>query len=348
MHEINFIDGKAQMMYVGEHAWHGLGHRLGDNPVTYEEVVAAVPALNTTYSKRPVYGSYDYVDDEGASRTKLIEVPNRALVVRDLDQKPIDVVGSKYEILQPGECFDFVDVMAGAENLVSYHTAGALRGGRIVWLAAELTSLTFAPVPGDEVQSYLVLVNGYDGSTPLLAMETTVRPVCANTVRAGLAEAKKRGKIISIRHTKNMRDKAEEARRVLGLATERIGTYIECMQYLAKKRINAAQQQDILDALFPVPEDEGRGRTIAMNKQTAVRNLSVSGLGTDIVGVKGTAWGLYNAVTEYTTHHMAVRTGVKKEAKDYDLKRRERLLDSSLFGTGDAINQKTLKLLVDA
>ena len=102
-HELDKIEGRVQMMYVGDRPWHGLGTRLGDNAVTYEDVVNAVPALNTTYSKRPVYGSYDYVDDEGGSRTKLIEVPNRALVVRDLDQRPIDVVGSKYEILQPGE-----------------------------------------------------------------------------------------------------------------------------------------------------------------------------------------------------------------------------------------------------
>lgn len=346
-HEIAFIDGKAQMMYVGPVPWHGLGTPC-DKAVTYAEVVEAVPALGTTYSKHPVFGSYAHIDSDGRYSQKMIEMPNRSLIVRDLDHRAIEVVGSGYEIMQPSECFDFVDVVAGPGNLVNWETAGVLRDGRLIFVCAEITSLTTEPVPGDPVRMYLVLINSYDGSKPMMAMETAVRVVCANTARAALADAKRRGKIISIRHTKNMRDKAEEAQRVLGIATERLGTYAECMHYLAKKRIDAAQTQDILDQLFPVPEDEGRGRTIAMNKHTAVRTLAMSGRGTEIVGVQGTAWGMYNAVTEYTTHHMSVRTGVKKEAKEYDRKRKERLLDSSLFGTGDAINQKALKLLVDA
>ncbi len=54
--------------------------------------------------------------------------------------------------------------------------------------------------------------------------------------------------------------------------------------------------------------------------------------GFELDGVRGTRWGLMNAVTEYLDHHSPARSDDAR-------------LNSAWFGNGDAIKQKTVELL---
>ena len=195
------------------------------------------------------------------------------------------------------------------------------------------------------------MIDGKDGRTNLMAFFTGTRIVCQNTANYAL-NARDKDKTVKIRHTRSAMSKLDEAKRVLGLAIDYAEVHAETMKSLAAKQINTAQWADLLDNLMPLPEVEdeekpGRSWTMTNNKREKLHELFESGVGTDIVGVRGTAWGAYNAITEYTTHHARVNAGDDK-APGYAKKRGERLLESSWFGNGDAINQKALSLLVGA
>tara|TARA_R100000664_G_scaffold34238_1_gene55546 strand:+ start:4553 stop:5593 length:1041 start_codon:yes stop_codon:yes gene_type:complete len=344
-HALDMSNGRANMMYVGNVPWHGLGKYVGDNAVTAEEAIVAA-GLDWSVGCQRVFAEYD---KDGSH----IELPNNYAVVRDDTKTVLGVVGNQYTPIQNTECFEFMDALAGPERLIRYHTAGSLHGGRKIWLLAELTNLTFAPVPGDEVQPYLALIDGKDGRTNLTAFFTGTRIVCQNTANYALGEAKKNGnKMVKIRHTPSAMGKIDEAKRVLGLAIDNAEVYAETMKGLARKQVNSAQWAELLDVLMPLPEvkDEekpGRSWTMTNNKREKLNELFETGVGTDIVGVRGTAWGAYNAVTEFTTHHARVNAG-DKNAKDYKRRRAERLLEASWFGSGDALNQKALDLLIAA
>jgi phage/plasmid-like protein (TIGR03299 family) len=342
-HEIDMSNERANMMYVGGVPWHGLGQYIGDEAVTAEDAIVAA-GLDWTVGCQHIYAEYD--QDESR-----IEIPDNFAVIRDDTKAVLGVVGNQFEPIQNKECFGFMDALAGPERLVRYHTAGSLQGGKKIWLLAELTNLTFAPVPGDEVQPYLALIDGKDGRTNLMAFFTGTRIVCANTASFAL-NARDKSKTVKIRHTRSAMSKLDEAKRVLGLAIDNAEVYAETMTGLAQKQINTAQWADLLDVLMPLPEVEdeekpGRSWTMTHNKREKLYELYESGVGTDIVGVRGTAWGAYNAITEFTTHHARVNAGDKND-QAYAGRRGERLLESSWFGSGNALNQKALELLIAA
>ena len=342
-HALDMSKGKANMMYVGGRPWHGLGRYVGDNAVTAEEAIVAA-GLDWDVGCQPLFAEYD----KDGSR---IEVPNNFAVIRDDTKAVLGVVGNQFEPIQNTECFEFMDNLAGPGRLVRYHTAGSLHGGRKIWLLAELTNLTFAPVPGDEVQPYLALIDGKDGRTNLMAFFTGTRIVCQNTANYAISAADK-DRMVKIRHTRSAMTKLDEAKRVLGLAIDNAEIYAETMKSLARKQVNTAQWADLLDNLMPLPEVEdeekpGRSWTMTNNKREKLNELFETGVGTDIVGVRGTAWGAYNAITEYTTHHARVNAGDKSDA-GYSKRRGERLLEASWFGSGAALNQKALDLLISA
>jgi len=343
-HELDMSNGRANMMYAGGTPWHGLGQHVGDEAVTAEEAIMAA-GLDFSVGLQKMYAEYDV---DGSQ----IEIPNNFAVVRDDTKSVLSVVGGKYTPIQNKDCFEFMDAIAGPGKLVRYNTAGSLHGGRKIWLLAELTNLTFEPVPGDVVKPYLALIKGHDGITPLTSFFTSTRIVCQNTANMALGEARKnKDTMVKIRHTQMAMNKVEEAQRILGLAVERAEQYGEVMQSLAKKQMNGLDWAVFLNDMFPVPEipegkDSSRAATIANKRHEQLTELFEAGVGTDIPGVRGTAWGAYNAVTEFTTHHAQTRTGVAKEDTNFDRARNESLLSSSWFGTGAKTNAKAMELLV--
>ena len=347
-HELDMSNGRANMMYAGGRPWHSLGEYVGEDAVTAEEAIVAA-GLDFDVKLFPLYCSMYGKDSETGNIGGLLPVPNNFAVTRMDTYSPLAVVGNKYTPIQNKECFSFMDAIAGPERLVRYNTAGSLFGGRKIWLAAELTNLTIEPVSGDVVKTYLVLMKGHDGVTPLMAFFTTVRIVCNNTANMALRNVK--GEMVKIRHTRTAMDKVGEARRILGLAVESSETYSEQLHALAKKQMNQAKWDDFLDNLLPLPELEdgketSRALTLAKKKRGKLTELFEAGIGTDIVGVRGTAWGAYNAVTEFTTHHAQTRTGISQDDPAYTRARAESLLKSSWFGSGAALNKKAQALLL--
>ena len=301
--------------------------------------------LDWTVSKRPLTTENRWGE--------LMPVPDKYVIVRDDNDHVLDVVGKQMTPLQNTECLEFMDHHAGPNKLLTYHTVGELRGGSRIFLVATLDNLVFEPTPGDPVYPYLVLFDGKDGNMRLLSFPMYKRPGCENEVAGMVLQAEAAGNLMSFKHTSQIRKRIDEAKRVVATTTQQVAAYSERMQYLARKRINSAQWEDLLDSVMPLPEmkDEdkpGRSWTMTNNKRELVTELFHSGRGTDIVGVRGTAWGAYNAFTEYTTHHARVNVGLDKNDRDYDRVRSERLLESTWIGSNKKLAHKVEKLLLEA
>jgi phage/plasmid-like protein (TIGR03299 family) len=305
------------MMYAGQTPWHGLGVYVGDENLLSEQAIE-MAGLDWKVAKAPIFANMvEPVDTHVAMR-------------RNTDGRILGVVGANYQPLQNAEAFSFLDSLV-EDGDMTYHTAGSLRDGQRVWMLGQIGSNEV--VPGDRVDDFILLHNSHDGSSSLRVLWTSVRVVCANTARMALSEGAGEG--VKIRHTKNMTKRVDESRKVLGIAKTAAQVQYEANLALAKKNISTQAWKDFLADLIP-DRDEGRN-TRRENVRDDLTRLFESGIGTDIPGVRGTAWGALNAVTEYTSHHSTVKTtkpGLRFE--------------NVMFGAGAKMNKRAAELLVAA
>jgi len=317
------------MMYTKEVPWHGLGTYVGEEAILSEEAIVKA-GLDWKVEKVPVIGLYD-----DGSEIHECMTDDFFFNVRTTDKKVLGAVQGRYTVLQNAEAFEFMDTLAGPKNLVRYHTAGSLKGGRNIWMLAEVMGLTVEPVPGDPTTPYILLVNGHDGRMPLKALFTSVRVVCQNTLNLALQTAEGG---ITIRHTGNMMEKIDEAKKILGFARTEAEKYKELADHLVKVAMSDDDFESFLDSLIPLAED--KPNTKRLNVRSEITDLWANGPGTEIIGVRGTAWNALQAVTNYNTHHRGVRG-----AKGSEKREQEKRLTSTWLGQGRKMNSRALELV---
>ena len=121
-HELEIVNGQAQMAYVGELPWHGLGTKVPADLTPDQFMVTA--GLDWEVKKEKL------VTPQGAI------VKNKEALVRTSDNTVLDVVGTGWNPVQNSEAFEFFHdyVMAGDMEM---HTAGSLKNGQLVWALAK-------------------------------------------------------------------------------------------------------------------------------------------------------------------------------------------------------------------
>jgi phage/plasmid-like protein (TIGR03299 family) len=312
------------MMYAKEVPWHKLGTYIGEEPLNATEAIVAA-GLDWDVEKRPLYVPTGIGGDPADG---VVEATGHWGVTRVSDDKVLGVVQGRYQIIQNKEAFAFMDSLTSSE--LKYETAGALKGGRKIWLLAEMPE-RIEPIRGDVTIPYLLLSNGHDGRTILNILPTTTRVVCQNTLNLALGNMRNG---VSIRHTGSMHDKLEEAQRVLGFARREVDAMAIVAAALAQKNVGVPEWEAFLDVMAPLPLKAGANPARANTVRESLTALFESGAGTDIPGVRGSGWGALQAVTDYTSHFRTTRGG------------REARLESVWYGSGNAMNQKALRTLI--
>ncbi len=185
-HELDNSTGIYSFAAVGgaASAWHGLGQSIerGDSIDT----ITQKAGLNWNANRAPVI--YNTADGRAMS------FDNQSVLYRSDTGAALGVVSeNRYNVHQPREIMEFFADFLN-DNGLSIETAGAVRGGRIVWCMAKLGPDYGFLMPGnDKVDSYIRLQTSFDGSRATDLVATTVRQVCANTMRMVDRDALERG-----------------------------------------------------------------------------------------------------------------------------------------------------------
>ena len=306
------------MAFHGVLPWHQMGTHF-EEPMTTEEAIAAAK-LDFTVSKEPVYRKLG---------GEFVEVEDRFITVNDFNQKVLGFVGNQYTPLQQREAFGFFEVFM-AETGARFETAGAIGNGERVWMLAKVPG-SFEPLLGDLVNRYVLLTNGHDGSLGVGVRFTPIRVVCQNTLTAAIAGTRS---TVSLLHTKGVKGRLEQAAMILREMNAHFAAIGERFQQLAEFRIDDEWIADYERALFGEQPraDVGKGVTLAnWNKKVeAFENNLHRGMGVDLPGVAGSAWGAYNAATEYADFDFPARSTTDRT-------------ELILFGRADAFKQKAME-----
>ena len=306
--------------------WHGQGVGL-ENYMTSAEAITAA-SLDWTVKEQPIFfDSNTLTTNLELDAPAWTQVPTHKALVRDSDGRVLSVMGKKYNVLQNVEAFDFTDRLV-EEGEMEYVTAGAVKDGQVVFMVAKIKSDPLEIVPGDVAEKYVLFVNSHDGSYSVTVKFVATLVVCWNTLVAALGEKRR---AMKIKHTRNMKKRMEEGKKILGLADAKYARMKALAQEMARISMKKSEFTDFaLELVAPGKslEDLTNAQGIAVDN---LNYLFVSGPGQEIEGRAGTVWGAHNAVTAWTSH---VRE-TKHERIRY-----------TLMGQGDAINEKAENLLV--
>jgi phage/plasmid-like protein (TIGR03299 family) len=312
-HELEFVDGQAQMAYVGDVPWHGLGIKV-PNDLTPDQMLN-IAGLNWTVEKIPAYATV---------AGEQVAVGQSALV-RSFDNKILDVVSNDWNPVQNKEAFEFFNEFVAAGDM-EMHTAGSLKGGQIVWGLAKVKE-SFELFKGDRIDSYLLFSNFHKYGFSTDVRFTPIRVVCNNTLTLSLNSAVERMAKISHRKVFNP-DKVKD---LLGIATDKLSKYKEMAQFLGSK---PAKGEDIVEyfcRIFPVTgSSEKKTKEVSKNAKIAIDILHTQP-GAEYA--EGTWWQPFNAVT-YMTDHIVGRSADNR-------------LTSSWYGSNKNLKVKALELAVE-
>ena len=310
-HEIEMVNGVAQMAYAGELPWHGLGSQVSDDISTDGMMEAA--GLDWSVTKQPMY----YMDDLG----EMGEVPGKSALVRSSDNKVMDIVGQDWNPVQNVEAFEFFREFVDSGDM-KMHTAGSLKGGKMVWALAKVNDgFTIKTAQGeDSVESYLLFSNPHQYGKSIDVRFTPIRVVCNNTLTLSLNQNV--DQYVRMGHQRPFN--AEDAMATLGMAHQKLETYKEAAEYLCQKSYTSEQMVDYFNQVFP--SASSRDSNKSREAQEVMHTQAGANLG------EGTFWQLFNTVTYMTDHTLGRNNDTR--------------LQSSWYGQNQNVKKKALELAV--
>ena len=287
-HELEIVNGQAQMAYVGEVPWHGLGTK--------------VPADLTPDQFMTTAGLDWTVDKENMTTTSGVVVPGKQALVRSSDNKVLDVVGTGWNPVQNSEAFEFFNdyVMAGDMEM---HTAGSLKGGQMVWALAK-TKESFELFKGDVTENYFLFTNPHQFGKSLNIRMTPIRVVCNNTLTLSLS--KQSDQMVTVNHRTAF--DADMVKEQMGIAREKMEQYKSMAEFLGGKRATGENVIQYFNEVFGAPAKEKVDNVIPFTSRNAKMAMEQLDTQPGANFAEGSWWQAFNAVT-YMTDHLQGREG---------------------------------------
>ena len=286
-HELEILNGEAQMAYVGEVPWHGLGTRVPADLTPDQFMVTA--GLNWSVDK------VDMFTDSG------IQIPGKQALIRSSDSKVLDVVGKGWNPVQNAEAFEFFDEYVRAGDM-EMHTAGSLKGGQMVWALAK-TKESFELFKGDVTENYFLFTNPHQFGKSINIRMTPIRVVCNNTLTLSLSQ--NTDQMVTVNHRKEF--DAEMVKEQMGIAREKMEQYKSMAEFLGSKRFSGENLTQYFNEVFGSVAKEKVDNVVpftSRNAKTAMETLQTQP-GAEFA--EGSWWQAFNTVT-YMTDHLQGRS----------------------------------------
>lgn len=293
-HGLDTSRGQAAL-YSSVPAWHQLGNIVPGGTSNIDDVLS-LGGIDYDVLRCPV----EFRNSLDGPRLLL---PEHFVTARTDTGAGLGVVGGRYEVLQNRDAFAFLQDLVDRYDVV-WESAGAVRGGRRVFISMRLPDTVTIDAGGvaDQIIPFIVALNSHDGSSPFQVVVTPWRPVCRNTERFALRDAQSRW---GVRHTRNARDRIEEARRTLGLSVTYFAQFAAEEEALARTELALADFHHVIDELWQPPAEDSSVRTRNIHRRRVDELTDLYTTSSTQLG--GTAYAAERAITEYTDWKQAIR-----------------------------------------
>lgn len=287
-HELDMSNGRANIAFVGDTPWHGLGSQL--SPGAALDVWKKEAGLNWNINSTPM----EFTDDKGKGH----QVTDKQVLYRSDTKDALGVVSNGYKIVQPGEIIDFYEDLVEKYGFI-LNTAGSLKGGRVIWALAE-TGDTFTLGRKDKVNGFLLLSTSNDKSMATRAQYTSVRVVCNNTLQWAYSQGDSKD-VISVTHAAEFDH--VDVKEQLGIYKDSWAYFTDHARAMAKTKIKDKAALHFLGEVFCKRGKDADDMLDTKTVKTIFDMFKGDALGSELASSADTVWGLVNSVTEYLDHH---------------------------------------------
>lgn len=249
-------------------------------------------------SELPVKFDYSVPGPNGTTAKATVRVPGSYATYRTDTGAPLGIVGTNYNILQNTDAFDFLNDLAIAGD-AKFETAGIYGDGAksFITMSTECINLL-----GDDFKPYILFMNSHDGSCAVKAMFTPTRVFCSNTLPMAVRNGECK---INIRHSNSMKNRLDNARKVLLSHGKYLDEFKKQAEKLAVKNFSAEQFMDLVERMYPVNDEDSI--TVA-TRNMALRNQILNAYNQhDLDNFKDKAWRAVQAFSDFESHKMVFR-----------------------------------------
>lgn len=264
-----------------------------------------IAGLDWTAERRPVH----FMGNDGPIQSR-----EHVAIVRSDNDACLGIHGRGYTPVQNSALINLLDYL---REDIQIESVLSIRQGRKVFATASI-STEGEVVPGDRIRRYLHLFNSHDGSSGFGVFFSDVRLACANqlaylTGRA-MGAAVNNGNGLRRKHTASVTAFAQSLPDLINLERRSFTQSLDEMRALTTVKLTTEIVRRVLEATFadklaaPIRDkvtDQKRRRRLADLPEVETicsHYAGTTGMGTQIEGVRGTAYALFNAITQFETH----------------------------------------------
>jgi len=291
--------------------WGSVGTEI-KKPFQSVSAVMKAAKLDYTVSLRDCFLSDPDNPDKIGDRVTKVKA-----TVRDDTNQQIGVVGERYVPLQNVESFAWFQEFIH-HKIASIEHAGTLGSSNIVFIEAKVAIDPVEIVPEDFIQSYITLLNSFDGSTSIFTgfMPIRVNSMCMNPkLKTGIFDRTK--------HTKNALVGLEKLREIMSVHSEEFFETCEQYKHLASRPIKDKTLDKYIRAVIGNDNPE---REMRESRVQTIKDLFEGGRGA--TEFTRNYYGAFQAVVEYLNYIVGRETSSR--------------LRALWVGNGAVINQKAL------
>lgn len=306
-------------------AWHYRASEQGVEPNHYPGAIPVEDVLRRLFNFRLEESPVFTLRPDGS----YYEVPNRKAIVANDDQSVLGIFSKDgYKAHQYDEWL-LSNVSTLLDDTLQIGGAGLLRNRQVAYVQVTVPETIKTP-EGVEFRPNLLAATSSDGTVATTYLRNVGVVVCDNTLHAGLSES---GQKIKVRHSANSLIRIGDVREALAIVFETADEFTREVAELCNTTVTDAQWAAFLDEIAPLPEEEGKGKTMAQNKRNDLAQLWNHD--ERVHPWQNTAYGVVAAMNTYGAHLSIVRK----------VHRAERNLLNDITGRTEAQDVATVKAL---
>lgn len=249
-----------------------------------------------------------------------IQIPKNNAIVREDTGTVLGIAGDRYELLNNKQAFSFFQPFV--ENRVAYiDNIGSFSNG-LTFIQAKVVTDPVEITKGDVVESYITLLNSFNGKSSVVTSFTPRRLFCTNQM-----PMLKSSKHLKVKHTKNIHITLNMINQIMDTAKSEFLATTEQYKFLASKGIDKKQLREYIKVVLSKDvKDKSEEVEIRESRIERIETIFESGRGLD--HNTRNYFGAFNAINEYINHE-AGRSA-------------ENRLTSLWVGANAQLNQKAL------